>query len=639
MKTRWMKRHLAGVPVLGAAFLAFGLNSCFWDSKTFDDFVGKNGLVKCDELAAVVMLGGTVCKSNGECSCELGFSDCDENTCAAKCAADTRLPQAFISNICPANYYCDKDRNECRVERPFVCENHECNQDKVCENKDDRCGVGCLNCSETANASKGSCDVKEGVCIITECAPGYHQAKRGDGTIQCALNTFKDCGKRDDVDIVNCETTLNATRGSCSAEGDCIATLCKTGFHLNVGKCDANSPNACGSVHTQCGDIFGWAEGRCDNGPPAQCVATKCRDSFCLQKGICADGRGNSFACGTDGGACDNCREIEGDLKSCADGECITTGCSTTECYDYAGSSPGCVNTATKCGPSCSNCQVEGAVGECKEGKCEITCSKGYHLVESIGTFTCAEDRVDACGSSTNDCNQVPGWGGGRCEDGKCFATSCLQGHHLAGGEQGLCTEDTVTSCGTHITDCTKLIEGWVEGTCELGQCQPSKCKSEEGYCVNDDGTGQKTCAKGASNVNACGINGLACQRCTGHNEDCISGECVVVECSATKACPPLRGWNVKCNSGKCAYAPCEGTYTLQADKTCKITCKSNLCKVGEHCGGNGHCECTVGSNNGCSSEQVCCVRQSTSGSSTSWTYSCQSATYSGDEYFCPPPL
>jgi len=522
----------------------------------------------------------------------------------------------------------DDDKTE--VPPPLGCEANVCNRNNSCLNANDRCGAGCLNCNEVGSASKGSCNVEKGICIIEECALGYHMARHGDNSIQCALNTFTECGKRGDVNIINCATILNAERGSCDAEGECVATLCKTGFHLSDGKCDANSVDTCGSVHTQCGDMFGWAEGRCDDGPPAQCVATKCRDSFCLQEGVCVDGRGNSFACGTDGGACDNCRKNEDDLKSCANGECITTGCSITECYDYAGSPSGCVNTATKCGPSCSNCQVEGAVGECKEGKCEITCNKGYHLVESVGTFTCVKDRVDACGSATNDCSRLPGWAGGHCEEGKCFATSCLQSYHLVGGVQGQCVEDTVTSCGIYDNDCAR-ITGWAEGSCGLGQCQVSKCKSGEGYCVNDN-----ACVKGASNVNACGIDGLACQRCTGRNEDCISGECVVVECSSTKACPPLRGWNVSCNSGKCHYVGCASGYTLQSDGTCKIACKGGLfCGVGEGCsGGAANCECSVGSNIGCSSGRVCCVSQS----GTSWTYSCQmgSGTFGGVDYICP---
>ena len=508
----------------------------------------ENATCKASSCKSSYCLSGTVCVDGVSNSKACG-------TTGGKCSVCTS-GQSCISGAC----------------KTHPCAANTCYfQGKTCSNANEHCGTDCVNCNTDGHASAGVCNVSTGKCTIRSCAAGYHLYNNA-----CEADSNTICGSG----RTNCMTTGNATAGVCS-NGSCVATACKTGYHLNnAGKCDADSINACAGVN--CTKLPGWKSGSCTNGA---CKASACNANYCVSNGICVDGRANFNTCGISGGNCAACSGTQ----ICSAGVCKMP-CASGICFWQSKS---CSNEADHCGTNCVNCNTAGnaKTGTCTNGVCKITaCAAGYHLKNGA----CEIDSATACGTNATNCNSG-NVTASVCSNGSCIATACKGGYHLNAGK---CETDSASSCAG--MNCTKL-PGWNAGECASGVCKASSCKAN--FCLSSG-----TCVDGRANSNACGTSGN-CTTCTS-TQSCANGSCKTTSC-ASGTC----FWQ----GTSCSNAPehcgtscvnCTLSISNWATGSCTSAgaCSLTTCKAG-YCVSNNACVDGKNNNNTCGKDGKACTK------------------------------
>ena len=431
--------------------------------------------------------------SSGICqyACDTGYKNCS-TTDVLKCLEEASFA-SDSKNCGDCGVQCNEADEYCKNGHCLktTCTN-SCLDDGQCINTDTKCGTSCTNCNTANDASSGTCNA--GSCKINACRENFHL--NGNA---CVANTATSCAPVDSSTVKNCMTENNASAGQC-VNGQCVATDCKSGYHVNNGKCVADSTTACGKTPQDCTKLTGWSNGTCQSGT---CKASQCKSGYCLNGTTCVAGSSNASTCGTNGQACIAC----GNHYTCQNGICKLSSCDDNICF-Y--NSTQCSNTNDHCGTNCTNCNTNGnaTAGTCNNnGACTITsCKSGFHLYNN----TCEADSVTHCGAHNYTCsNKVDGWSGGTCDGGTCKATSCQGTYHLY---NNTCEADSTSHCGSHNNACSSL-SGWDSGTCTGGQCKATACKSTHHLYNN-------TC-EADSNTN-CGSHGNTCQ--TG--ETCQSKVC-----------------------------------------------------------------------------------------------------------------
>lgn len=326
----------------------------------------------------------------------------------------------------------------------------------------------------------------------------------------------------------------------CLNEGDeyfCAEKNCFTNQHIYDGECVDNSLDHCGSHDTSCEKLAGWVDGTCEYG---KCVASKCRDGYELNKGVCEGTVPVSVSCS------DNEHAYDGDCESDSVEHCGTheyacagvKGWASGECRNKV-----CVATSCQ-----SGFEVVGGACQAKS----VSCLGNEHVFEN----GCEQNSMENCGSHGNDCTKLEGWGSGSCLSGMCSPTSCSDGysydvnanacvanaecavgttHHMFGD---VCEENSTENCGAHDNNCTKLT-GWLTGVCEKGVCIAKTCV--EGFRVNANGVCEEACDENqhrqdgecqADTMTDCGAYGNNCLAMDGWKEgSCVSGKCVAEAC------------------------------------------------------------------------------------------------------------
>ena len=526
-----------------------------------------NGQCQATSCASGYCLSGTTCVdgSYNSLMCGINGGTCGSCGSGKSCVNGTCQQSGCETNVC---FY----------------------QGNTCSNTADHCGAACKNCNTEGHAATGSC-TSSGTCKITTCAVGYHLTSSST----CDQNTPTSCGPVGSVSIKNCMTENNATAGYCDASGTCIATACKTGYHVSNGKCVSDSTTACGASAVNCTGLTGWGGGSCTGG---QCLATSCKTGYCLNGTTCVDGSYNTLTCGMSGGACRACDS--GTL--CVSGICKQSGCSSNVCF-YQGDQ--CSNTADHCGAACKNCNVEGhaAAGTCtSSGTCKITtCAVGYHLTSASA---CDQNTPTSCGPvgsvSIKNCMTEGNATVGYCDtSGACVATACKTGYHV---ENNKCVADSETACGFAMVNC-KNLDGWSGGKCVNGECIANACAS--GYCLN----GTK-CSEGTSAM-SCGNRGgtSVCKVC-GSSEACINGSCTPTTCSGTQCSFNHSCVNETEHCGKnCVNCNTANNASAGICNSSTGTCSITTCAKGYHKSGT---SCVVNRNTSCappnSSVEVNCM-------------------------------
>ncbi len=448
-----------------------GENQCIALSGNNANHCGACNL-KCADLKVVHATSNT-CKS-GKCqySCEVGYTNCGTAT-MPECINTDYLKNdpnhcGTCNMQCEADEYCNNGK--CMKS---TCTTNACLVDSVCKNLPNQCGTQCVNCNTANNAAAGTCSL--GVCTITQCAEGYHLSTDKK---KCEANTPNLCGSVTASTTTDCTKTNHATDGYCQNNGTCYYTACAVGYHAENGKCVVDTPSACGAGKVNCTGLAGWKDGKCDGGV---CKATSCKSNYCLSGTTCVDGTYNSKACGVSGGACTSCNTN----YACVSGSCKLSACNSTTCF-WQGTS--CNNSAEHCGKDCINCNYAGhaAAGKCSSGgTCSITeCAIGYHL----SSGKCVANTSTACAgvtsSATKNCNTVNHAASGVCQlDGTCLATSCQAGYHL---KNGTCVANTDSACGEKEAIC----DTYNHFACDTnaGVCTCASGYAQEGaICVIDN--------------------------------------------------------------------------------------------------------------------------------------------------------
>lgn len=206
----------------------------------------------------------------------------------------------------------------------------------------------------------------------------------------------------------------------------------------------------------------------------APCSPSNC-DGCCASDGVCVPGT-SRFECGLDGAECTRCESNQ----SCSSRACLTAD---------AGGDAG----------------VDRGDGGCD---CSATCC--------YGDGTCApNNEPTACGAAGSFCGACAE--GERCESGLCVSSSC-------GGcftPVGTCAPgNQASACGSDAGICASCLtdQACVAGACIFTRCDATNCRF--GCCMPD-----KRCET-AVGVEACGLNGSACDTCQPDGGVCVSGVC-----------------------------------------------------------------------------------------------------------------
>ena len=443
--------------------------------------------------------GGKTCQG-GSCACPSGTHDCG-NGCqqcctAGDCPGTTCSPATCDNGVCgraPIEGCCTGD-DQCYDGNPCTtdtCVANTCTHSSVTDNTGCGTGQACCNgtctpitttsncgtcghtCPAGATCSNGVCfgggcqsdaectgcgDCQTGQCVITpDKVSGFC---RCTNTPDCCTATVDRCQRRNNCDIVTCDTNSNTcvhTPVSCSG-----CTAC----NLSDGTCTFDTCPACQQCNngTQCvpNTSLNFAKYPCEDGHKfcynGQCIS-------CLPTG---DECTSNSQCCTDWCAPDI--HLNGKyVCTCSIsgfGTCTTNG----NCCNYCCNSVGvCANFAEDL-DNCGACGVRvPAGGICDSGN--PTCTAGFHNdngrccpvgQSNCGSY-CADLRVDI-----NNCGtcgvHVPS--GGVCNNG---VPGCTPGFTNCGGTCTSLVTDGY-NCGSCGHDCGYNGLGVHKGCC-LGSC------------------------------------------------------------------------------------------------------------------------------------------------------------------------
>ncbi len=500
----------------------------------------------------------------------------EDSGCYTQCTIDTcpEFENAFLYGICPKqSSFCemnivDEENVEffCRPKPQSCQKNEHVYRDKCEPDSLDNCGFHGYKCDDNvAGWNGGRCE--DGRCKPDSCAIGYHEKNSicvrddndncgkeenpcligevcldgkcnancsktdvactsADGTsVKCIdpLTSNEYCGANPDcTEFAQCTDGKKCTNGDCVQQSctDTTLTLCtvNTGEELDYTCIDTNGndPEHCGGCNYTCSDH-----------PLSNAISNKCEDGKCqyeCEKDYINCGSDDAPECisitnmDTDPNHCGGCDGKCKEDEYCDGSECIKSTCASTKsCLDLV--TKNCVNSDTKCGIQCLNCNIanHAASGKCSNGSCVInSCAKGYH---KTGSGTCAENTNASCGSqqSSNavNCNTNGNAASGVCTvNGTCRIFSCKPGFHLSGNS---CVKDSVSACGSNPIKCTSL-SGWKSGDCKNGKCVAKTCDND--YCLRNN-----TCYKGKQNPYSCGIKSASCKTCSA-KQYCSNGSC-----------------------------------------------------------------------------------------------------------------
>ena len=532
-------------------------------------------------------------------------------------------------------------------------------------NDADNCGSCDYKCSEHPIGVATSNSCQNSVCQYS-CPVGYDNCGGSTaGSVNCISHSAMDY---DNYHCGSCTKTCNSDE-SCVA-GVCQANTCSNGQALcGMGDCrtiNGNDANNCGGCDYKCSDhsVGSATSNSCQNGVcqygchvsgEQNCGGSTESTVMCISnESMLSD----KYHCGS----CDN---VCGSAESCIDGNCVTTGCPSTQllcpeeggnncrtlssdaancgycgyrCADLAGwtSSASCNNgncVATQCqsgycvsnskcfdgrssvytcginGSACANCTTtpNSTSTYCDNGVCKVVACKANFHISSNGK-ACEADTNTVCGNARVNCTSIPHSTSTSCVSGACVVNSCEEGYHVSGTQ---CVQDSNSYCGTSGLNCnSKDILYKLNATaayCQSGECIPSSCI--EGYSLTSDG---QACKKDTNT--SCGSSGINCSTLW-PNADlsyCKDGQCVK-KCSdgyvmdSDGNCVP-KG-NLVCPTG---LTNCNGAgvcIDLTSDSNNCGGC-GHQCKTGTSCS-NGRCVCGSGKTNCGSEDSPVCVSSS----------------------------
>ena len=262
------------------------------------------------------------------------------------------------------------------------------------------------------------------------------------------------------------------------------------------------------------------------------------------------------------------------------DKECLAKSCMQT----YALHNGACITGDQCCGPYCHDCFRAVPQQVCYTYENKTQCGDGC---PAIAPQTCngvcidPMNSVEFCG--TQDCelhycpDEVEGWRNGQCIVGQCQPSDCLFGYHLAIDFRGqkYCTPDTPYACGDSHLNCSTDIDNALETECIYGQCIVKKCRpgylAYDDKCIvdNDKRCGTQVCGA----YQHCNTKAMTCECEPGYtncNGTCYDLKSNVFHCGSCSNECRMAHADTSCENSKCVY-DCNNGYTFNpVTETCE---------------------------------------------------------------------
>ncbi|KAI0933443.1 hypothetical protein AcV5_005588 [Taiwanofungus camphoratus] len=361
-----------------------------------------------------------VCGSNGECTCNAGWTSASNGTACAKCEQ---------------GYFLDSNGN-CEV-----------------------CSLGCTECADgTGDCITCKSGFTQSGNDATSCIAA--QSKTSSGTT-CPDGSFSN-GTACATCSPLCQTCNGPTSNDCiicgagtySLNGSCVSTD-SDGVCENSNLIANNNKHECDSCPLKCTkcQIPNFSVASTIN--QAQC--TGCLPGFVLSKGQCVEScpsgtflsPQDNLTCTACDSSCSTCVGASTFCLTCANNKLASNGTCVSSCPSNTFSSSG---SCLACHPDCATCNG-GSFNQCSScnsdrpvltnGRCLPTCSKSQF-------FDTSSSSCQSCDSSCSSCS---GAGPSNClacssssqalRGGTCVSTTCSGSSSIISG-LGLCLSDLV---------------------------------------------------------------------------------------------------------------------------------------------------------------------------------------------------
>ncbi|KZT11145.1 uncharacterized protein LAESUDRAFT_670810 [Laetiporus sulphureus 93-53] len=373
---------------------------------------GLQGTGKClqfevSDLPSTCNCINGVCESNGECTCNAGWTTASNGTACATCAAGFFLDSSGNCEICGLGCTeCADGTGDC-----ITCSSGfsrssddatECNalqqttsSGTVCPDGSFSNGTTCVTCSTSCQTCNGA---TSNDCII--CASGSYKlngscvSTNSDGVCENSVMIGNNNKFECDSCPAKCTKCEIAGFSAASTTNEATCTDCVAGYVLSDGACVESCPS--GTFLSPTDNLTCTAcDSSCSTCVGSSTFCLSCSDSKLASDGSCVSScpsgtfssSGSCLACHPDcascsGGSFNQCSSCNSDRPVLDNGRCLPT-CSQSEFFDTTSSS--CVS----CDSSCSSCSGSGS------GNC-LACSSSSQVLRG---GTC----VDAdCGNSSS---------------------------------------------------------------------------------------------------------------------------------------------------------------------------------------------------------------------------------------------
>ena len=259
-------------------------------------------------------------------------------------------------------------------------------------------------------------------CKAEVCDSGYHvynELNEFDINIPCEPNTKDNCGRhgeRCNADQV-CDRSNEGRSAKCSDKCTVVGTTNCNSLCVDI----KNNPLHCGACNNVC-NLSNSVSSTCAD---SKCIATGCKSGYHLYNGAC-EAHSNEH-CGVHGTACNAGVRANGNTFSCSSGICVATSCNS----GYHRYNNGCeANSNTNCGSHGTKCTKTNATAvSCSTGVCKATsCKSGYHKYNN----GCEANSNSNCGSHGAKCTKANATAVS-CSTGTCKATKCKSGYKVSG--------------------------------------------------------------------------------------------------------------------------------------------------------------------------------------------------------------
>ena len=366
--------------------------------------------IKCSQMSGWKSGACENINSHKECTND---SDCDGGICIENECHATEC----IASECENIYELENGRCISRT----TCPPNQHQYKNFCEDDDtDNCGDHNNQCRIAVEGwETGKCEA--GRCVVERCKPGYHLSEGrckddtplacGEPPTACAPGQLCSNGTCKDncdsgyircvslEDIVSCADPLtNSTY--CGADSSCTSYIsCQTGQTCKEGSCiqtscpedgktlcEIEGQPQCIAIHADDAANCGDCNYNCNEHTPENAVSLGCFEGQCRYE--CASGYTN---CGTsDMMRCLSISSFAADSHNCGgcdikcdpnDEYCKDNHCLKSTCYNSCLNDGECINTDTKCGTGCLNCNTanDAASGICDNGTWKTSTSITAH--------------------------------------------------------------------------------------------------------------------------------------------------------------------------------------------------------------------------------------------------------------------